>query len=861
MLSCFAAAAGGLYAQVKPDQICGPSCGGIGPGGGGTTKTTPTITWATPTAITYGTTLSATQLDATASVAGTFAYSPASGAVLAAGLRTLSVTFAPTDTTDYTTATATVALTVIPATPTITWATPAAILYGTALSATQLNATGSITGTFVYAPAVGTVLTVGTQTLSVTFTPTDTTDYSTATSTVHLTVDSAGTIYDTGTVTLTVNGNLVSTTNYGEGATPSSVAEGLALGVVSGSPVTVTAVGDAMYIDATGTGSASDYSYSIQNSGYDSNDFSQPSFPISTISGTLEGGNAQATNAGAAIYSFQGGYDGVGNLIGYTDSVMGAWNFSYDALSRLTTAEDTATTSTSIQYANNWGCWSYDAFGNRTSQSMSSTPCGNNPPLTSWAQYNGTVNGTNNNQMSQTNQNENQANGYDAAGDVINDGVNQYLYDGEGRICAVLNNSVPSMPVMTGYIYDADGTRVAKGSLSQFTCDLNPEDTSYNGFQTIKDYIIGSSGEQMTEMGTGATNNMTPLRNYVYAAGTLIATYDPDGLHFYFNDPLGTRRVQTDYAGVIEQQCTSLPYGDAESCSGGHLFTGKERDAESGNDYFGARYYASSTGRYLSPDPMFISAQRLTDPQSLNLYAYVRNNPLGLTDDSGLDFYLACLNSGPDHSGCGQVQNGGSSVWVQGRGSGNKFQAYDIDMNRDASGLFSDQFGNDYKGTFDKNGVSFSSVASGGASGGGTFIEGSDQTDVDGSGLFSGLQGHFVSACGGSCDARGSLTGPASAFATMEGQLNRQSGVMSGLDLLSGAHSKGIQWKDSNGFIHVIQNGLGTRNAGITEMHFEGHPTGVDVTQFVLHMVDTIRDASNGAAAAQRNMTLPRPAQ
>jgi hypothetical protein len=158
--------------------------------------------------------------------------------------------------------------------------------------------------------------------------------------------------------------------------------------------------------------------------------------------------------------------------------------------------------------------------------------------------------------------------------------------------------------------------------------------------------------------------------------------------------------------------------------------------------------------------------------------------------------------------------------------------------------------------------VSFSSVASGGASGGGTFIEGSDQTDVNGSGLFSGLQGHFVSACGGSCDARGSLTGPASAFATMEGQLNRQSGLMSGLDLLSGAHSKGIQWKDSNGFIHVIQNGPGTRNAGITEMHFEGHPTGVDVTQFVLHMVDTIRDASNGAAAAQRNMTLPTgPAQ
>ena len=262
----------------------------------------------------------------------------------------------------------------------------------------------------------------------------------------------------------------------------------------------------------------------------------------------------------------------------------------------------------------------------------------------------------------------------------------------------------------------------------------------------------------------------------------------------------------------------------------------------------------------MSPDPLFIDAQRLTDPQSLNLYSYVRNNPLSLTDDSGLDFYLACQTS--DHSGCGQVQNGDEKIWVQGQGTGKDFQAYDIDMNRDGSGLFSDQFGNDYKGTFDQNGVSFSSVASGGASGGGTFIEGSDQTDVNGSGLFSGLQGHFISACGGSCEARGSLTGPASAFAAMEGHLNRQSGFMSGLDLLSGAHNKGIQWKDSNGFIHVIQNGQGTLNAGVTEMHFEGHPTGVDVTQFVLHMVDTIRDATNGDAAAEKNRVLPTgPAQ
>ena len=150
-------------------------------------QATPTITWPTPAAITYGAGLSGTQLDATASVAGTFSYSPASG-VLTAGLHTLSVTFTPADTTDYTSATTTVALTVNQATPTITWPTPVAISYGTHLSATQLNATASVAGTFSYNPAAGSVLTAGSHLLSVTFTPADGTDYTSATATVSLTV-------------------------------------------------------------------------------------------------------------------------------------------------------------------------------------------------------------------------------------------------------------------------------------------------------------------------------------------------------------------------------------------------------------------------------------------------------------------------------------------------------------------------------------------------------------------------------------------------------------------------------------------------------------------------------------------------
>jgi len=80
------------------------------------TQITPTITWPTPAAITYGSALSATQLDATASVPGTFTYTPAVGTVLAAGAnQTLSVSFTPNDTTDYTTTTASTMITVNPA--------------------------------------------------------------------------------------------------------------------------------------------------------------------------------------------------------------------------------------------------------------------------------------------------------------------------------------------------------------------------------------------------------------------------------------------------------------------------------------------------------------------------------------------------------------------------------------------------------------------------------------------------------------------------------------------------------------------------------------------------------------------------
>ena len=365
----------------------------------------------------------------------------------------------------------------------------------------------------------------------------------------------------------------------------------------------VTAINDALFIEAIQPGLASNYPFSLQTTSYDTNDFSAPSFLNPPITGNLQGGTQ--SSAGSTVdYSYtipSGGYDGVGNLLSYTDSVMGAWNFSYDSLNRLTGASDGQPGNANVAY-----CWAYDAFGNRTTQTGSSAPFLAGSPTCqaaatastsiTWANYNTS------NQFTNTSQ---AVSGvvYDAAGNVTNDGVTQYLYDGEGRICAVLNQALAGFGVMTGYVYGADGRRVAKGSISTMSCD-----PTVNGFTPISDYVLGLAGEHVTEMGLNGNGTMAWSHTNVYASGQLLATYDSNGLHFHLTGPLGTRRAQTDYAGVLEQTFTSLPYGDSLACSGScqfpteHHFTGKERDTETGLDYFGARYYASNMGRWMSPD-------------------------------------------------------------------------------------------------------------------------------------------------------------------------------------------------------------------------------------------------------------------
>ncbi len=461
-----------------------------------------------------------------------------------------------------------------------------------------------------------------------------------------------GATTDAGNMTLTVNGTVAATTTYGVSSTPDSIAAGLVAGITSGSPVTLSEADGILYLTAKTAGSASNLSYSIGTT-WDNADFTEPSFLVSPVSGNLDGGDAQNASTGT-IYSFSipsyvygsasSGYDAAGNVVGYTDQLLGpnganttdGWLFPYDTLNRLTGAAHSQTNS-SGQTSSNY-CWSYDPFGNRTLNYDGA--CTTGLPLIGYST---------NNQLNSGLQ------GYDAAGDItvdVNAG-NSYLYDADGRICAVKGQTVTGVMVMTGYVYNAEGERVSKGPITAMSCDL-----AASGLQTASesDYVLGPSGEQLTEMGNG---NTTWVHTNVFAAGELFATYDHGGLHFYANDWLGSRRVQTDYAGVPEQTCTNLPFGDGLVCSDSlvtpteHHFTGKERDTESGNDYFEARYYGSSMGRFLSPDfqnmddddvPEAIANGSTANPQTLNLYSYTQNNPLTRRDYDGHASWQPCAD-------------------------------------------------------------------------------------------------------------------------------------------------------------------------------------------------------------------------
>ena len=148
------------------------------------------LTWTAPADIAYGTPLGAAQLNALANAAGTFTYDPPTGTILETGSnQILTVVFTPNDVVNFTAATQSVTISVSQATPLITWATPAPIIYGTVLGASQFNVNVNASGSFQFLPPAGTVLNVGSnQELTVNFTPEDTNNFRPASRTVFIQV-------------------------------------------------------------------------------------------------------------------------------------------------------------------------------------------------------------------------------------------------------------------------------------------------------------------------------------------------------------------------------------------------------------------------------------------------------------------------------------------------------------------------------------------------------------------------------------------------------------------------------------------------------------------------------------------------
>ena len=264
-------------------------------------------------------------------------------------------------------------------------------------------------------------------------------------------------------------------------------------------------------------------------------------------------------------------------------------NFSYDNLNRISQAYTTGA---------NWGeTFTIDAWGNLTNRGSVAGKTSFEPlaaPATTLNQLTGF--------------------GYDAAGNTTSNGSAAYGYDMENRLTGTAGVS---------YLYDGDGQRVKKSS-------------------PLALYWYGATGSVLDE----TSGNGTLVSEYIFFNGKRVARRDADNsVKYYFADNLGSASVITNSTGAMPplEESDYYPYGGEIPITNGdpnhYKFTGKERDTESGLDNFGARYFASNLGRFMTPDwaarPTAVPYAVFGDPQTLNLYTYVENAPVNRIDADG----------------------------------------------------------------------------------------------------------------------------------------------------------------------------------------------------------------------------------
>jgi RHS repeat-associated protein len=207
--------------------------------------------------------------------------------------------------------------------------------------------------------------------------------------------------------------------------------------------------------------------------------------------------------------------------------------------------------------------------------------------------------------------------------------MNTLVYDAENHA----TSSSGSLGSGT-YIYDGNGLRVKKTSV-------------VNGNSTTTVYVFSGS-KVIAEYDNGVAP-ASPSREYVYGGGALLAKIDSSGTKYYHQDHLSNRLV-TSSTGATLEQMGHFSFGESWYNSTGDklLFTTYERDAESGNDYAQARYYANRLARFSILDPLSGST---SDPQSLNRYLYSRNDPINLIDPTGMLYEVCQLISTDDNGG------------------------------------------------------------------------------------------------------------------------------------------------------------------------------------------------------------------
>jgi len=295
-----------------------------------------------------------------------------------------------------------------------------------------------------------------------------------------------------------------------------------------------------------------------------------------------------------------------GNVNSITNNLNTGMNesFAYDLLNRVLSGS-TASSSGS-------GCWGQsfgpsgapppgppeDRYGNLTT--INSTQC-------SSGSLSVTVNAS-------TNQITTSGFAYDSDGNMTQDGSGYtYTYDAENRLTQASGMSGGPW----SYTYDGNNLRVKKANAPGGTL-----------------YWRSFWGDALAE--TDLQGNTT--NEYVFMAGRRIARRDSSGnVYYYFADALGSPVAITNSSGTPCYVASYTPYGQematTNTCPQNYKYTGYEQDGETGLYYAFARYYTPRLGRFLSPDAL---GGDTSNPQSLNRYAYVANNPLNAIDPRGL---------------------------------------------------------------------------------------------------------------------------------------------------------------------------------------------------------------------------------